>query len=263
MAPTACWSCSARCRPDLPAAFAQCRVPVYYQVETLIFGRAVERATQPERFIVGCLAPDKPLDPRFAALLGAFDCPILPMRYESAELAKISINMCLVASDTVANTLAELCERIGADWSEIVPALKLDRRIGRTAISSPDWVSPAAISNAILRRSNAWRPNTKPMPCRAGMDKEQPSPEGLGRTNNPRCIARSPSRMRPLPSGVSPTKKIRTQSRTRPRSDNRATERDQGSRARSVCFRLGHRAPGQRRLADPLVAARGADGLRS
>ena len=62
--------------------------------------------------------------------LAAFGCPILPMRFESAELAKISINCCLVASVTVANTLAELCERIGADWSEIAPALRLDRRIG-------------------------------------------------------------------------------------------------------------------------------------
>jgi len=70
-------------------------------------------------------------------LLGAFGCPILPMRYESAELAKISINMCLVASVTVANTLAELCERIGADWSEIVPALQLDRRIGPYSYLKP------------------------------------------------------------------------------------------------------------------------------
>src|SRR3984893_17474609 len=35
----------------------------YYQVETLIFGRAVERATEPERYIVGCADPDAPLDP--------------------------------------------------------------------------------------------------------------------------------------------------------------------------------------------------------
>src|SRR5262249_54959955 len=67
----------------------------------------------------------------------AFDCPILPMRYESAELAKISINCCLVASVTVSNTLAELCERIGADWSEIAPALRLDRRIGAHAYLTP------------------------------------------------------------------------------------------------------------------------------
>ena len=59
------------------------------------------------------------------------------MRYESAELAKISINMCLVASVTVANTLAELCENIGADWSEIAPALKLDRRIGQYSYLAP------------------------------------------------------------------------------------------------------------------------------
>jgi len=110
---------------------------LYYQVETLIFGRAVERAMKPERFIVGCADPRKPLDHRFAALLSAFGCPILTMRYESAELAKIAINFCLAASIGAANTLSEICERIGADWSEIMPALKLDGRIGPHAYLAP------------------------------------------------------------------------------------------------------------------------------
>ncbi len=110
---------------------------LYYQVETLVFGRAVERAAKPERYIIGCADPQKPLDPRFEALLTAFDCPILPMRYESAELAKISINMMLVASISAANTLAELCEKIGAVWSEIVPALRLDARIGPHSYLAP------------------------------------------------------------------------------------------------------------------------------
>jgi UDPglucose 6-dehydrogenase len=109
----------------------------YYQVETLVFGRAVERATKPERYIVGCADPAQPLDPRYRAVLDAFNCPVLPMLYESAELAKISINCCLVASVSVANMLAELCEGIGADWSEIAPALKLDRRIGPFAYLTP------------------------------------------------------------------------------------------------------------------------------
>ena len=108
-----------------------------YQVETLVFGRAVERALNPERFIVGCNDPEKPLPARYREVLEAFGCPILPMRYESAELAKISINFCLVASIGVANTLAELCEAIGADWAEIVPALRLDRRIGPHAYLTP------------------------------------------------------------------------------------------------------------------------------
>lgn len=110
---------------------------LHYQVETLVFGRAMERATLPERFIVGCAAPEAPLPAALRAFLEAFGCPILPMRLESAELAKISINMCLVASVSVANTLAELCERIGADWAEIAPALKLDKRIGAHAYLTP------------------------------------------------------------------------------------------------------------------------------
>ena len=110
---------------------------LYYQVETLIFGRAIERALHPERFMLGCGNPTAPIDPRLREYLDSFGCPILPMRYESAELAKIAINMCLIAAVSMANTLSELCEEIGADWSEIVPALKLDRRIGPYSYLSP------------------------------------------------------------------------------------------------------------------------------
>jgi len=113
------------------------RQSLFYQVETLIFGRAVERATRSERFIIGCSEPTQPLPTAFARYLAAFECPILPMRFESAELAKIAINCCLVATVSTANTLAELCESIGADWSEIVPALRLDQRIGQHAYLSP------------------------------------------------------------------------------------------------------------------------------
>lgn len=110
---------------------------LYYQVETLIFGRAVERALHPERIILGCAHPFQPVDARLLSFLRAFDCPILPMRYESAELAKISINMFLVSAVATANTLAELCEEIGADWAEIVPSLRLDKRIGAHAYINP------------------------------------------------------------------------------------------------------------------------------
>jgi UDPglucose 6-dehydrogenase len=126
---------------QVPPGFTRARLRpglrLFYQVETLIFGRAVERATRPERFIVGCGEPDRPLPAVLAKFLQAFSCPILPMRYESAELAKIAINCCLVASVSVANTLAGICERMGADWSEIVPALRLDARIGPQAYIAP------------------------------------------------------------------------------------------------------------------------------
>jgi UDPglucose 6-dehydrogenase len=107
------------------------------QVETLVFGRAVERVLKPERYIVGCEDPTKELAAPYAKLLAAFGCPVLKVRYESAELAKISINMVLISSVSVTNMLAELCEKIGADWREIAPALRLDARIGPHAYLSP------------------------------------------------------------------------------------------------------------------------------
>lgn len=109
----------------------------YYQVETLIFGAAVHRAMEPERYIVGSADPAGPVPARFAEWHAAFKCPVLVMRYESAELAKIAINFFLVSTVTTTNTLAEVCEAIGADWNEIAPALRLDRRIGPYAYLKP------------------------------------------------------------------------------------------------------------------------------
>jgi len=111
--------------------------PLFYQVETLIFGQAWERAVKPERIIVGASDPGRELPEKYSEFLAPFGCPILKMRYESAELAKISINLCLAASLSVTNTLAEICESIGADWSEIIPALRMDKRIGPHAYLKP------------------------------------------------------------------------------------------------------------------------------
>lgn len=119
---------AARVRRDRPD------VTVVYLVETLIFGRAMERATRPERFMVGC---DGPIPPVLDRPLREYAVPVLPMRYESAELCKTAINLYLCGGVTYANTLSSLCERIGADWSEIVPALRLDRRIGPAAYIQP------------------------------------------------------------------------------------------------------------------------------
>jgi UDPglucose 6-dehydrogenase len=110
---------------------------VYYWVETLVFGDAVRRAVHPERIIIGCADPSAPLSQPLSDGLAKFDCPILPMRYESAELTKTAINLYLVGSVTYANTLSDLCESLGANWNEMMPALKLDARIGPAAYVRP------------------------------------------------------------------------------------------------------------------------------
>ena len=110
---------------------------VYYWVETLVFGDAVRRALHPERIIIGCADPTSELPGVLADGMGHFGCPVLPMRYESAELTKTAINLYLVGSVTYANTLSDLCESVGANWSEMVPALRLDARIGPAAYLRP------------------------------------------------------------------------------------------------------------------------------
>ncbi len=110
---------------------------LFYQVETLVFGIAMQRALYPERYIVGISDKNQILSRNFIDYLESYGCPILPMIYESAEFCKICINVFLAASVSVSNTLEEICEKIGAKWSEIAPALKLDRRIGSYAYLSP------------------------------------------------------------------------------------------------------------------------------
>lgn len=117
-------------RPEL-------RLQLYYWIETLIFGNAVERFLKPERVMLGCADPAAPLPGALAAGVARFQAPVFRMRYESAELTKTAINLYLCAAVTYANTLSDLCEALGADWSEMTPALRLDRRIGPAAYLRP------------------------------------------------------------------------------------------------------------------------------
>lgn len=108
-----------------------------YWVETLIIGAAVERYLRPERIILGHSAPGQPLAAGFEAALAEWTCPIFKMSYESAELTKMAINVYLSSAVTFANTMADLCEAVAADWTEMVPALQSDRRIGRFSYLRP------------------------------------------------------------------------------------------------------------------------------
>ena len=108
---------------------------VYYQVETLIFSEAQNRALNPERIIVG--KNKNTIDSNYLKYLKSFNCPILQMNIESAELAKIAINLYLVNSVTLTNILSEVSENINGNWTSISKALKLDKRIEKYAYLKP------------------------------------------------------------------------------------------------------------------------------
>jgi UDPglucose 6-dehydrogenase len=108
---------------------------LYYQVETLIFGEALNRALYPQQFIIG--AAQTKLESKYLQYLKEFKCPISVMNYQTAELAKISINLYLISSLSFTNSLAELCEKKKIDWSKIKSILHKDRRIGKFAYLNP------------------------------------------------------------------------------------------------------------------------------
>ncbi len=113
------------------------KAKLFYQVETLIFGQAVERSLYPERYTVGVKDTHQPLPSVLEDFLSAYGCPIVTMNYESAELSKIAINLFLISSLTTTNMIAGLCEKIGANWYDIIKTLRLDKRIGKHAYLMP------------------------------------------------------------------------------------------------------------------------------
>ena len=117
-------------RPGFTRAHEHLHPTLFYFMETLIFGRGLERAMHPERYIVGRSAADQPLPPSLQEYLDLPGCPVHVMSYESAELTKLSANYVLSASITAANSLADLAQRLGADWQDIEAALRADGRIG-------------------------------------------------------------------------------------------------------------------------------------
>ena len=122
--------------PGFTRSIAKLHPNTNYQVETLIFGDALARAETPERIIVGT-KDGKIISKQYEALLSLFQCPILVMNYESAEFTKITINMYLVNDIVLTNALSQIVRTHNGKWSDIRPALQLDRRIGSSAYLNP------------------------------------------------------------------------------------------------------------------------------
>jgi UDPglucose 6-dehydrogenase len=113
-------------------------VPVVSNPEFLREGFAVRDFLSPDRIVVG--SPDPAAAARVAELYTGTEAPVLRTGTASAEMAKYASNAFLAMKLSYVNVLAELCERVGADITDVSRTMGLDDRIGpRFLVPGPGW----------------------------------------------------------------------------------------------------------------------------
>jgi UDPglucose 6-dehydrogenase len=122
---------------QVPPGFCRAHNIEFHMAETLRVKDAAERAYKPEQIILGSKDPNKRLPKPLRIYLKAFECPVHRVSLETAETAKIAINMALAAQVDYANRLSAYAERVGANWLHITRILQLDKRIGKYAYLDP------------------------------------------------------------------------------------------------------------------------------
>lgn len=122
------------------------QVTFAYSPENLQLGKAIKAFQNPGRIVAGIRRPEERAD--FETLLLQLCEKLEWMSTESAEMTKHAINAFLATSVVFANEVAVLCEKVGADASEVERGLKSEERIGPRAYLRPG----AAFAGGTLAR---------------------------------------------------------------------------------------------------------------
>ena len=113
-------------------------VAVASNPEFLRQGSAVGDFLDPDRIVVG--ASDAAVADRVAGLYAGLDAPVLVTDPASAETIKYAANSFLAMKLSYTNSVAALCEAVGADVNDVMQGVGYDRRIGRDYLQpGPGW----------------------------------------------------------------------------------------------------------------------------
>lgn len=122
----------------LTSLLGRCDVPVVSNPEFLREGSAVADFLRPDRIVVGSDSPDAA--ERVAALYARLGAPTVLTDAASAEMVKYAANCFLATKLSYVNAVAELCERVGANISDVTEGMGFDRRIGQSFLRpGPGW----------------------------------------------------------------------------------------------------------------------------
>ena len=115
---------------DLLAAIAP-GVELCWNPEFLREGFAIEDTLRPDRLVLGIRggSAQDVLRQVYAPILDA-GTPLVVTDFFTAELVKVAANAFLATKISFINAMAEVCEAVGADVTELAEALSYDTRIG-------------------------------------------------------------------------------------------------------------------------------------
>lgn len=111
------------------------RSGIVYTPENLRLGSAIERFLTPDMLVLGTDEPSALAAAQ--SLYAPFHTERVPMDLRSAEMVKHALNAFLATSIGFINEIANVADRLGADAVAVGRALKLDKRIGKSALMTP------------------------------------------------------------------------------------------------------------------------------
>ncbi len=113
-------------------------VPVEFDVvsnpEFLREGSAIEDTLRPDRIVIG--APTQQVAMTLLELYAPLERPMIITDVPSAEMIKYASNSFLATKISFINAIANICELAGADVSQVIKGMGLDRRIGPTFLQA-------------------------------------------------------------------------------------------------------------------------------
>ncbi len=108
---------------------------VIYFPENLRLGQAFASFLTPERIVIG--SDNAEALAKFRKDFHFFNCPVITMGLESAEMVKHALNSYLATCISFSSELSDLSEKTGANMSDVITALKLDNRVSQFAPINP------------------------------------------------------------------------------------------------------------------------------
>ncbi|MBN1872347.1 MAG: UDP-glucose/GDP-mannose dehydrogenase family protein [Candidatus Omnitrophica bacterium] len=102
--------------------------------EFLREGQAISDFLSPDRIVIG--VNSKKARDILSSIYASFKAPIIVTDIESAELIKHASNSFLAMKISYINSIANICERCGADIVKVSKGIGLDRRIGKDFLNS-------------------------------------------------------------------------------------------------------------------------------